>query len=140
MVVAALLIVTLVFALLLVARVGAARRTLVLRHWAALALGAVAVLMAARGAWQPALVFALGAFGAWWLRQPRTRANTSQPRPDDAQDAAARALLGVGPQASASEIRAAFRAKMASAHPDKGGSHDRAARLVAARDRLLKER
>jgi curved DNA-binding protein CbpA len=58
---------------------------------------------------------------------------------ENAQDAEARAVLGVGSTATAAEIRAAYRSKMAHAHPDRGGAHADAARLTAARDRLLKK-
>jgi hypothetical protein len=50
----------------------------------------------------------------------------------------ARALLGLGPTATAEDIRAAHRRRIASAHPDRGGAPGEAARLNAARDRLLK--
>ena len=55
----------------------------------------------------------------------------------DARDIEARRILGVGPNAAVDEIRAAYRAKMAQAHPDRGGNHADAARLTEARDRLL---
>jgi curved DNA-binding protein CbpA len=48
----------------------------------------------------------------------------------------ARAILGVGPAASAAEIRAAYRRLMRRAHPDLGGANHLAAELNAARDRL----
>lgn len=51
---------------------------------------------------------------------------------------AARALLGVGPAATPTEIRAAHRARIVTAHPDRGGDAQTAARLNAARDVLLK--
>src|SRR5262249_33202976 len=50
--------------------------------------------------------------------------------------AEARAILGVGPRASALEVRAAYARAMRAAHPDAGGAHDQAARLNAARERL----
>lgn len=56
----------------------------------------------------------------------------------DIDAAAARALLGVSAQASRTDIRAAHRRLIAEAHPDKGDASDRAARLNAARDLLLK--
>jgi DnaJ-domain-containing protein 1 len=55
-------------------------------------------------------------------------------------DIEARQVLGVGANASESDIRSAYRTKMAPAHPDRGGAHNEAARLTAARDRLLKKR
>jgi curved DNA-binding protein CbpA len=48
----------------------------------------------------------------------------------------ARATLGVGPEATAAEIRTAFARLMRRAHPDMGGAHGAAAELNAARDRL----
>jgi hypothetical protein len=46
-------------------------------------------------------------------------------------------ILGLEGGASAEAVRAAHRALMKTAHPDQGGSAERAARLNAARDRLL---
>lgn len=51
--------------------------------------------------------------------------------------ARSRALLGVGPDADAEAIQAAWRRGMATAHPDAGGSDARAQALTAARDLLL---
>lgn len=50
----------------------------------------------------------------------------------------ARSVLGVGPSASADDIRAAHRRLIAQVHPDKGGTGELARRVNAARDRLLK--
>jgi curved DNA-binding protein CbpA len=50
----------------------------------------------------------------------------------------ARSILGVEPQATTAEIKAAYTRLMQRAHPDKGGSAGLAAQLNAARDRLLK--
>ena len=52
----------------------------------------------------------------------------------------ARSLLGVGPEATAAEVNAAWRRLMARAHPDQGGTEGLAAQLDAARDALLKRR
>jgi hypothetical protein len=56
------------------------------------------------------------------------------------EEARARSVLGVGMAASKREIERAFRAQMKRAHPDHGGSVERAAALNAARDRLLGRR
>jgi len=52
----------------------------------------------------------------------------------------ARSLRGVGPEATAAEVNAAWRRLMARAHPDQGGTEGLAAQLNAARDALLKRR
>jgi hypothetical protein len=52
--------------------------------------------------------------------------------------AEARRLLGVGRDATEAEITAAWRARMAEAHPDRGGSNAAASAINAARDRLLR--
>ena len=102
------------------------------------------VIPAMVGAVVSVLLFRLGTFGLlagaavaaalWYLPRPRTA-----PRRDMAA-AEARAVLGVSVDANAADIRAAHRARIASAHPDRGGSADVAARLNAARDVLLKEK
>lgn len=61
----------------------------------------------------------------------------ASPPQADADVAKARALLGVGPDADASTIRAAHRRLIASVHPDKGGTEALAAQINAARDLLL---
>lgn len=53
------------------------------------------------------------------------------------EEARARAVLGVGASASKREIERAYRSQMKRAHPDHGGSVERAAALNAARDVLL---
>ncbi|WP_442754057.1 J domain-containing protein [Methylocystis sp. JAN1] len=53
------------------------------------------------------------------------------------EEARARAVLGVGANASRREIERAYRSQMKRAHPDHGGSVERAAALNAARDVLL---
>jgi hypothetical protein len=72
----------------------------------------------------------------WWFGQPKLAAQRDGAR--RAGDlAAARALLGVGPDANAATIRTAWRLQIASAHPDAGGSAELATKLTAARDLLL---
>ena len=46
-------------------------------------------------------------------------------------------VLGITPGASAAEINAAWKARIADAHPDKGGSEAAAAEVNAARDAML---
>lgn len=139
----AILILTALFGALFLARIGSARRAELLRHWPALVLAAASVIALVRGAVWPAAALAAGAVAAWVLwprlsRGPRPR-DAAAARPDK-REAEARAILGVGPGASAAEIRQAYRAKMAHAHPDRGGGHAEAARLTAARDLLLRNR
>ncbi|MBI1392226.1 MAG: DnaJ domain-containing protein [Alphaproteobacteria bacterium] len=57
-----------------------------------------------------------------------------------ANDAAAASILGVGPSASASEIKSAHRKLITRLHPDQGGNDYLAAQINAARDRLLASR
>ncbi len=52
--------------------------------------------------------------------------------------AEARVLLGVGPGATHDEVRAAFRRRVAAAHPDTGGRAEELQRLIEARDTLLR--
>ena len=109
-------------------------------HWrvAGTILSAVmiagAVVAAARGAFL--IAAALGAAGVWLVLSSRVR--IMPPRAEAMGEAEARAVLGVGPAAEATEINAAWRRLMARAHPDQGGTEGLAARLNAARDRLLK--
>ena len=51
----------------------------------------------------------------------------------------ARALLGVGEDASLAEIRDAHRRLITKVHPDAGGSHELASRINEARDTLVAE-
>lgn len=132
-----LALVTAVFALLLVGRIAGARRVVLLERWPSVVLGLAALLAVARGQIWLAIGLA-GAAALAWVLAPRPARRGAQPRPINPEDAAARRILGVGPNATAEEIRAAYRAKIAKAHPDKGGTHADAARLTAARDRLLK--
>ena len=59
-------------------------------------------------------------------------------RRETISDAEARSILGVGPDATPEAINAAWRRLMGRAHPDQGGTEGLAARLNAARDRLLR--
>ena len=64
-------------------------------------------------------------------------AGTDPAGADEMSEAEARAILGVEAGAGAAEITAAWRRMMARVHPDHGGSAALAARVNAARDRLL---
>ncbi|MBX3476105.1 MAG: molecular chaperone DnaJ [Brevundimonas sp.] len=109
-------------------------------HWrvaatllATAALGG-GLLAAMRGAW--IIGAALAAAGLWLVLASRQR--TVSPRREDLSAAEARSILGVAPDADAAAINAAWRRLMARAHPDQGGTEGLAARLNAARDRLLR--
>lgn len=65
----------------------------------------------------------------WWQVQAR------KGLPD--AETAALAVLGLEPGAGVGDIQAAWRAGMAQAHPDAGGSNEAARSLTAARDLLL---
>ncbi len=110
-------------------------------HWRVTAtlLGAVLLaggaLAAFRGAWLAAGALAgAGLYLAWCSRaRPQVR---SEPM----SEADARAVLGVSKGASDTEIRTAWKRVMTRAHPDQGGTEGLAARVNAARDRLLRRR
>ena len=98
----------------------------------------VAVLVAVRllQSGKPLLALAAGAAAAaWWIVQ---RPRTAPGRITD--EAAARALLGVAPDADAAAIHAAWRDQIARVHPDRGGTAALAVQVTAARDLLLKRR
>jgi hypothetical protein len=131
------------FALLLVGRLGGGYRYELAARWPAMVFAGAAIFMLVRGSIWPAFGLAGLAAIAWiawpslsgWRRQRTTQTTAESPK-----DLEARAILGVGPTATESEIRSAYRAKIAQAHPDRGGSNAEAARLTAARDRLLRKR
>jgi DnaJ-domain-containing protein 1 len=131
----AALIVALIFAGLFGVRLLGARRHKIRQGqvYAALLAG-VGLMLAARGVFALAAGLGLAALFAWAWDKPQMAAAGQAP---DSVDAEALRLLGLSPNPSAAQIRAAFRSKMAQAHPDKGGDSALAARLVAARDRLL---
>jgi len=142
-VVPVLLGLTLIFGVLFFTRLGAAYRAELRRRWLPVLFAGAAFLCLLRGLIGPAITFASLSALTWiaWpqierWRQPRA----PSPAEDTPEDFAARRLLGVGPNATPDEIRGAYRAKMAQAHPDRGGSHNEAARLTAARDRLLRKK
>lgn len=136
----ALILLACLFGLLLLGRIGGSRRSALLPRWPALALATAAIFMLARGAVEPAL--ALGCLaGLAWVAMPFLRPTPAvAPTAPDPADIEARRILGVGLGATGADIRSAYRAKIAAAHPDRGGAHDEAARLTAARDRLLRNK
>lgn len=134
----ALAIVAIAFAFLLFVRVSGARRAMLMRRWPSVVLAGAAVFALARGALGPALTLAVLAGLSWFVLPVLLSGALQSPAAEDPQDAEARRILGVGAEASEAEIRAAYRRKIARAHPDRGGAHSTAARLTAARDRLLK--
>lgn len=137
MIVPALLILTLVFGVLFFGRLAGARRAMLAERWPAILFACAAIFALLRGGvWLALALFVVSGL-VFMLSAPRTPAPLAD---DESGDRDARAILGVGPEANAQEIRAAYRAKMARAHPDRGGSHSEAARLTAARDRLLRRR
>lgn len=101
--------------------------------FSAVLMGAGA-LVAFRGAWLPAV--GLIGTGLWLTLASRQR--TVPQRGEAMSEAEARSLLGVGPEATRPQITAAWKRLMTRAHPDQGGTEGLAARLNAARDRLLK--
>jgi hypothetical protein len=98
-----------------------------------------AALAGVRGGW-PLAVLLVVVGSAMGLMTRTAAAPRPQPRePVDKMSLSdARAILGVGPDASASEIQTAYARLMRLAHPDKGGTDGLARQLNAARDRLLK--
>ncbi|MCX7357299.1 MAG: J domain-containing protein [Alphaproteobacteria bacterium] len=114
-----------------------------MRRWPTVLLAGAALVCLLRGLISPAITFASLAALSWvlWPQIERWRAPAPvSPAQDAPEDLAARRLLGVGPTAGPDEIRRAYRSKMTQAHPDRGGTHNEAARLTAARDRLLKKK
>ncbi|WNO54731.1 J domain-containing protein [Stakelama saccharophila] len=74
----------------------------------------------------------------WWRRSEIRKAIREPARRSSMAEREARALLGLDDDADAAAIRAAHRRLIADAHPDRGGSADRARRLNTARDVLLR--
>ena len=104
----------------------------------------VGIALSIRGDWfvgLPMLLLALGTAAGGRMNRGafRPASGPAPERPRDGMSATeARSILGVGPEASVEDIRAAYTRLMQRAHPDKGGSAGLAAQLNAARDRLLK--
>ncbi|MEQ1617228.1 MAG: DnaJ domain-containing protein [Terricaulis sp.] len=135
----ALVVLTLIFGLLFLTRVAGAWRAALAPRWPAIVLAGLAAFLGLRGAIRTAVVLAALAVVAWYLA-PKLLTRRAPVAASDPRDIEARQILGVGANAGEAEIRQAYRDKMTHAHPDRGGSHERAARLTAARDRLLRKR
>lgn len=85
---------------------------------------------------RPLVALMIGAAGYfWWTTQGGKTLGGKTLAIGEA--ARARALLGVGREADAEAIQAAWRRRMMAAHPDSGGSDAAAQDLTAARDLLL---
>jgi DnaJ-domain-containing protein 1 len=77
--------------------------------------------------------------GFYLIFSSRIRPAPPKPaKPEPLSEAEARAILGVRSTATKTEINEAWRRLMGRAHPDQGGTEGLAARVNAARDRLLK--
>ena len=96
-----------------------------------LAGGALAL---SKGAWISGAAL-VGA--ALWLTVA-SRMRTVAARRESLGDVEARSILGVAADATPEAINAAWRRLMGRAHPDQGGTEGLAARVNAARDRLLR--
>lgn len=105
-----------------------------LRLGGTLASAVLALRMIETG--RPVVGLVLGAMAFfWWKTQGGKTLGGKTPKFGDVTRA--RALLGVGPDADAEAIQAAWRRGMVTAHPDGGGSDASAQALTAARDMLL---
>ncbi len=91
-------------------------------------------LLAFRAAWLPAA----GLIGAGLWLSVASRQRSTPPKSEAMTEREARSVLGVAADATPEAIQAAYRKLMGRAHPDRGGTEGLAARVNAARDRLLK--
>lgn len=106
------------------------------------AMFAGSILSVARGSYL--IAAALFAAGLYLVLQSRIRtvpqrktATAPAPTASLMSTDEARAILGVKVGATPAEIQAAWKRLMARTHPDQGGSEGLAARVNAARDRLM---
>lgn len=98
---------------------------------------AAAAFVGLRGDWPISIALVL--LGLWTMTTARIGGPRAPAPPSrKMSEAEARSILGVGPEADAGEIEAAYRRLMRMAHPDTGGTTGLATQLNAARDRLLK--
>ena len=103
----------------------------------AIACFAAAAYVGMRGGWGKSIVPVV--MGLWLAVSTRRTGIEAPLTAGRISDSEARSILGVGPEATEAEIRAAYGRLMRMAHPDKGGTSGLAAQLNAARDRLLKK-
>ncbi|HEX7757891.1 MAG TPA: molecular chaperone DnaJ [Caulobacteraceae bacterium] len=112
-----------------------------------MAVGALAVAAAAasvfevvRGQWLGSgILLSLALYMAQATRAPKPKlAGDGEATTDDMSLSQARSILGVGPEASAADIQAAYLRLIQRVHPDRGGAPGLAAQLNAARDRLMR--
>jgi hypothetical protein len=106
--------------------------------FAVAAFGAAA-FAALRGGWEIAIVLAV--LGLWTVTTARINGPRAAPASPSGEMSLeeARSILGVGPDATHEEVKAAYTRLMRMAHPDKGGTTGLATQLNAARDRLLRD-
>lgn len=109
---------------------------------AAIVAFAFAAYATIRGSWGTGIV--LGVIGLWTVtearRRPVIRHKIVQPPRSELSLAEARAILGVTPESTLEEVKAAYARLIRMAHPDAGGTEGLATQLNAARDRLIKKR
>lgn len=112
-------------------------------HWRVTATLLSAALLAGGGlaAFRGVWLTAAGLLGAGLYLAVSSRVRpTVSVRSEAISEADARAVLGVGRDATDAEIQAAWKRAMARVHPDQGGTQGLAARVNAARERLLRGR
>lgn len=107
---------------------------------AATAVFAVAAYLAIRGQIAAIVFLVLGLTLVGAARMPRQRpaAPPLEPQLDRISIAEAYAILDLKPGCTREDVQAAYTRLMKLVHPDKGGGSGLAAKLNAARDRLLK--
>ena len=93
-------------------------------------------LQLSRGGWISGA--ALVGAGLWLTVSSRIR-SIAPKRAEDVGLSEAASILGVPVDATPEAVNAAWRRLMARAHPDQGGTEGLAARLNAAKDRMLKK-
>ena len=102
-------------------------------------LFAVAAFLAIRGQWGKAIVLLV--LGLWLVpvsRFPRAARKAAEPPAEPMSVSEAYSILDLQPGCTREDVQAAYTRLMKLVHPDKGGGAGLAAKLNAARDRLLK--